>query len=786
MMNSKFKKLLIIEGILLLLLGIYLGFLRPRITYQIRGNALSLSESADQLQMGPKGSISVSNAGDPETQETEIASFTFHDLPAGAYTLQVNYDSQKNPEASSYDQRDVTGRISMDAGLNSTGLRFQDLKLRDGKEVQTSTFWVRQGFRMDEIRLHVIYQGEGQLSISAITVSEQLSYRLLIFGGWMLFALFLDGLLYMFMLLRDGKLGRTSGLVMAVGFLTIVLASFPCFLDYLVGGHDLSFHLQRIAALADSLAAGQFPNRIQHATLNGYGYISPLLYGELFLYPFAALYNLGLPLQQCYQIYVILVNAATFATAYVCFRKISENQIYGMVGAAIYLLLPYRLTNLYLRSAVGEFTAMTFLPLILLGMRNVYYADKGELKLKQLIPLIIGATGIIQTHVLTCEMVLIFVIVFMLIQAKRMFRPFRLLRLIEAALITILLNAWFLVPFIQAMQLNLNVTSQAEGARIGGSGVYLGQLFNFFQSYTGGNRWMSMKDEMPLSIGASIIVGIVSFLLFVFLNGGGETKGRTGAPYREACIYMGFLGLALAMSSYYFPWDMLSSWSRGLSKIIGVIQFPWRYLTIASVSGVALCVSMLKYLLENGKKRLAELALASMLVGAIVPGMLFLQQFTNQESGRRVYTCQDVSSMSVGSGEYLLTGTESDLLNVAELESDGAGIVRNFTETNYIYRLDAENPTDKEEMITLPLFNYPNYRAEDETSGESIEIQTAANNRIGVVLPGNYKGTVSIRYMEPALWRVCEIVSILTLLALLCRSASQLLKRRVNVGRKSL
>lgn len=125
----------------------------------------------------------------------------------------------------------------------------------------------------------------------------------------------------------------------------------------------------------------------------------------------------------------------------------------------------------------------------------------------------------------------------------------------------------------------------------------MGQLFDFFQSYTGANIWKGMKDELPLSIGMPIIVGMFIFLVYIFLENR-KIEEKINIFYKESCAYMGITSLALFMSSYYFPWDMLSSWSLELSNIIAVIQFPWRYLTIASVVWVALCVSTLKYLLE--------------------------------------------------------------------------------------------------------------------------------------------------------------------------------------------
>ena len=122
--------------------------------------------------------------------------------------------------------------------------------------------------------------------------------------------------------------------------------------------------MQRIAAMAAELSYGQFPVRLTTTTLNGYGYASPLCYCELFLLLPALLYNLWLPLRTCYQVYLFAVTLATCLIAYFSFAKITASRRLGLLGALLYTLSAYRLTCVYTRAAVGEFTAMAFFPLV--------------------------------------------------------------------------------------------------------------------------------------------------------------------------------------------------------------------------------------------------------------------------------------------------------------------------------------------------------------------------------------------------------------------------------------
>ena len=61
-------------------------------------------------------------------------------------------------------------------------------------------------------------------------------------------------------------------------------------------GDDGGFHIGRIQTLADDIETGQFPDKMYMSMSAGYGYPAGIMYPDLFLYPFAFLRILGLPL----------------------------------------------------------------------------------------------------------------------------------------------------------------------------------------------------------------------------------------------------------------------------------------------------------------------------------------------------------------------------------------------------------------------------------------------------------------------------------------------------------
>lgn len=64
------------------------------------------------------------------------------------------------------------------------------------------------------------------------------------------------------------------------------------------------------------------------------------------------------------------INILTAMIAYFCAKDYSKSRHIGFFGAILYTLAPYRLTCVFVRGAVGEYTAMAFIPLVFYGLYN--------------------------------------------------------------------------------------------------------------------------------------------------------------------------------------------------------------------------------------------------------------------------------------------------------------------------------------------------------------------------------------------------------------------------------
>lgn len=74
------------------------------------------------------------------------------------------------------------------------------------------------------------------------------------------------------------------------------------------------------------------------------------------------------------------------------------------------------------------------------------------------------------------------------------------------------------------------------------------------------------------------------------------------------------------------------------------------------------------------------------------------------------------------------------------------------------------NKGTEDGYIDVPLFYYPCYKAVDRDTKETLVLTYGENERVRLVLPAGYQGTVSLKVGERKLWRFVEAVSVFSML----------------------
>lgn len=681
----------------------------------------------------------------------------------GGYRAFINYLSIMDADHPA-NINNCVASIAFASEINPSAVRMNNIELVDGYGIAEGRVWISSGAEIDDFVMKLYYDGTGTLQIISVDLVEQRIYRCVKTAG-MLFLFGLFDSIYIVLWAKGTKPLSSRGKTVLVLAVITVAASLPLFADFVFSGtdNDLGFHMTRITAVAKELENGQFPVRMMTSMLNGYGYANSLYYCDIFLYLPAMLYNMMVPLSTCYQIYAVFINAATCVIGYYVFSRMTHDRNLGLLGSMLYTLSSYRMFNLYIRSAVGEYTAMCFLPLIIYGLWRIYKTDSP--KRKDWLSLSIGMAGIIQCHVLSVEIVMMFIILFLLMNIKKTMKWKRLAAFIKAAIVTIGLTAWFVLPFLESM-LQMEVEINEKINKIQVSGLYPVQLFGLL-AYGDVINIDAIYYPKSISIGISFIAGI-AIAVYLCLHRQ-QWKLEEKAHYKAFRIIFIMALISVVMTLYCIPYDDIENiLGETVARFAGAVQFSWRYLSIAMILLSAMCILALA-ILKDIKYDLYKAAVTVFIGSQILMIGLFYWRYAYSSYGN-IYDSNDspVQTMDIGAQEYLLNGTEKDWLTDAGCQSiKGQVVVYAYKKEHGKVYFSCHNESNYEAILLFPILNYQNYHVYDVKTGEEYSIETGNNNRIQVSLSAGYDGTLEVLYQPPLRWRIAEIISLLCLLSII-------------------
>ena len=742
----KSKAAMVLLAVELAIIGFTLAqAVQPAANYEIMPDQWEVIAKNATIDYDEEGRI---GAVEPAEEESILRTSQLR-LSAGHYKIEADYNFV--PTQNKDEQESHAGVYFMaDDAMVVTGER--EL-FAVGRTHDTVVLNVR--YTNKTIRL-VAYDGGGVFTLGKVTIQQDRVYAWVRVLGWLLAAFFLDLLLLLFLptsplAIRNADL---RGCLFLLGG-AVLLASMPVLMQGVgIFGDDIHFHLSRIDAIAQGLKAGQFPVRIYSQAKNGYGYAPSLFYGELCLYFPAVLRTLGVSVQLSYHLYVLAVQMLTAGIAFYSFRQMFSHNKTALLGSVLYLLNPYRLQNLYWRAAVGEYTAMAFLPLIPAALCLLY--GKKEPTKKQAgvacTEMVIAFGMLLQTHMISLEIMVLATAVFCLFHLRRTFSRCVLFVWLKSVAIVLLLNLWFLLPFLEIMG------SGIYGGMYGGTTMNAGRMIQRL-GYT--IPELFTWNTYSKNIGIELIIGCMVFL-WVWIGHDEEI------PHREQKIGLWSTGIGLAAcwaSTNTFPWGLVGALPGKISGILLAIQFPWRYLTLAAIllTLATLCaVSLLR------PKKLAR-PLAVLLLSASLLGVgFFYREYLPSESGEYVGDSGELVYV-----DYLVTNVawyyDKLYLPIGAKETRDGFVIEKKVTTAEVEQIEKTEKgvilqytagMGEDGIIELPLLYYPVYGIK-EGAGTLFKTE---NGMLGIQVPAGSSGTIRVAVQEPLRWRLAELVSAVTVL----------------------
>ena len=560
-----------------------------------------------------------------------------------------------------------------------------------------------------------------------------------------------------------------------VWVMVVIAASLPLFglVIYSLGlNHDTFFHTQRILSIKNALADGQFPVRIYKEIFDGYGYGAPLFYPELFLYFPAILCLLGLPIVVSYNLFLLVVNIATLVSAIYSFSNITKSKEIGLISAILYELSIYRLVDLYTRASMGEFLALVFCPLVLCGLVQI---TRGEVKKWWVLAL--GMSGVLQSHILTFVIMVIVCVVYVVCNIKRFFHLTitKVCALTKATFITVGINLWFLIPFLQVSGMKVNAIVGTENFWETEAAVL--QLFDvLLLGATGIETYgEGVASSLPKTPGIPILLGCVLFLIMILT----ENIYKKIPKQVYGFLIAGFV--SVCMLTNFFPWKLIKKVGI-LKNFFEKFQFMWRFniLVILFLSIVA----AYGYWIYLRKRRETKEVIVIICLGLCMYSFVYTNQFVKNAG-----EYNETLTIETGYMDQLYLISGNNIFEREDLESNAESITYEMVEygnaeLSFVYKVgENEAVQNGDYYIDVPIAYYPGYVA--YVDGERVKTECSTGGVVRIHLPEKkFEGTVRVEYVESTLYLLGDVVSLLCIIAILILCVKKIVsgKTRGNLG----
>ena len=523
-----------------------------------------------------------------------------------------------------------------------------------------------------------------------------------------------------------------------------ILFCFPLFTNELSLEHDTLFHLSRIVHLANAIKNSDVLPKIYFNMNQNFGYATPLFYSEIFMIPFSILYNLNIDLVICYKILILVFTIITAINMTYCTNSLFKNDQISYLAAFIYLFGNYHITNVYVRSAIGEVIAMSFLPICLLGIIEVLTFEKYNSK-----HLIIGFTMVTLAHNISLFIISLTFLFFIIAYINKLDKQ-RIMTIAKAAIITILLTSFFLLPMIeqlldQTFVLSLYTKTDLSAYAIGirhllcNNTIFKTAAIN--QSY----------PAMNVSIG---YFAIIFSLLTIFVK-----------PDRLHKTLFIIGTIFMILPTIYCNWSILS-------VFLSAIQFPWRLEMIALLL-LSVCSSITFTKIITNKK-IMILTFIILTIEAIYHLYPVTQRPFTISNNTKYEQLLDGSiidpfysanyvRVELAGGDYLNID-HPDFRNISKciMASDKnitCDITRNYNDM--IFTIDQETE------VTLPVSYYKGYVIIDQNN-KSYPI---SSNKQGLITFNANKNTYHLIYRHTKVQIISLFISLSTLFVIIVNRA---------------
>lgn len=551
-----------------------------------------------------------------------------------------------------------------------------------------------------------------------------------------------------------------------------IILSIPLYKIQIRDTHDGILHMLRILGTEDTLKTCQIPPLINQNYCNGVGYAMNLFYQPIVTYIplliklFTSSYMVAL------KIFGAICIVFSGITMYKFVYTVTNKRIIALFSAIFYLIAPYKLANVYKRFAIGEFAALVFLPLVFLGLYNLFNQDG-----KKHYYITIGAAGLMLSHTVTTLYTAIFAIIYILFNIKKIKQKDIIKKCIINIIFILLISMFFWLPLLEATSACDYAIMDDDIMRTNGNFVACNTI-SFSQLF---------KDKGEEN-GTTFLIGIPTILMFALTI---FTYKKVNSSYKEFYLLSIILSLiSIFMTSKFFPWKIMP-------EILCKLQYPWRLICffnffVSFICGANMYILLKSLIKKNNIRIIVSIIFVTL---SIISSIKIMSQFyaSDNELDNKYETAilknKKISHMSINrdympvraiklQDSYVLQRKDSTYI------LEGSANIINENKVNLTDNIEIENIT-KDTTLEFPYYYYVGYKVTIEMPDgnvKDINPIESKNGYLSCIITQNIDSAViKVQYVGTTITYISYIISLISLIGFIIYVIYEIKKGEYNV-----
>ena len=317
-------------------------------------------------------------------------------------------------------------------------------------------------------------------------------------------------------------------------------------------------HLCRFIGTEQTLVSKQFLPMIMSNFCNNFGYSWNIFYSPLTAYIPLIFRIFSFSFETCLKLFMFVVTVATGIAMYKFVIKITKNKNIAILASVLYIIAPYRITDMYIRMALAELTSFIFIPMVFSGMYSIINENKKSSLL------IIGASGLILTHTVVCMYTAMLCFVYLIVFIRKLNKK-SILNLLVSLLMIVLITSFYWVGLAQHyFSTSYEVFVPGRMERV--------DVLNFYKTSLSQLVYTDQEQNMIYEIGIVTFIGLLLTPIAIMKF----EKQEKEKDFTKIYGLFGILGIVLTiMTLKIFPFEKLPG-------TFTMIQFTFRLFEFTS------------------------------------------------------------------------------------------------------------------------------------------------------------------------------------------------------------